>query len=313
MKVLVLGGYGAVGVPLVEDLRERGHEVLSAGRDPTRADVAINLRDAGLDGFRRAAAGVDVVVNAAGLEDPRLVEVATATGAAFVDVTATSAYVAAVEASMPAAPVLLSVGLTPGLTTLLAAELCRGVDLPARIDIGVLLGAGDAHGAAAMAWSIGLLGGRFPDAVTGQKVRNYTRPRKFDLPVFGRRRLYRLDISDQHTLTRDLGIPVRTYFGVDSRLATAALAVLTRVPAAGRLAHWIHAPGSDRWLAFATSPDGRARWASGRNQSLATAVVASWATRIAGTIEPGVHHLHGVASLADLPGDLPVRLGALPP
>jgi hypothetical protein len=47
---------------------------------------------------------------------------------------------------------------------------------------------------------------------------------------WGRRRLYRTDFSDQHSLTRDLGVPVRTYFGLDSRLATGALAALTWAP-----------------------------------------------------------------------------------
>jgi hypothetical protein len=61
----------------------------------------------------------------------------------------------------------------------------------------------------------------------GRLVRNYTRPRRFDLPGQGRRRLCRADFADQHALSRDLAVPVRTYFGVDSRLATALLAGLT--------------------------------------------------------------------------------------
>jgi hypothetical protein len=49
------------------------------------------------------------------------------------------------------------------------------------VDLAVLLGAGERHGAAA-AWSYGLLGRRFRDPGTGEPVRNYSRPQRFDLP-----------------------------------------------------------------------------------------------------------------------------------
>ncbi len=101
----------------------------------------------------------------------------------------------------------------PGLTNLLAAAV-HGAE-PGPIDIALLLGAGERHGAAATAWSYELLGKRFRDP-NGRLVRNYTRPRRFALPGYGWRRLYRADFADQHALSRDLGVPVRTYFGLDS-------------------------------------------------------------------------------------------------
>lgn len=293
MNVLVLGGYGAVGA----HVEVTGSRILRAGRDAARADRVVDLREPGSAGYRAALEGVDVVVNAAGLEDPDLVAVTAAAGVAFVDVTATSAYVAAIERLELKAPVLLNVGLAPGLTTLLAADLA---DRAAPIDIAILLGTGDAHGAAATAWTIGLLGTRFPDPATGVPTRNFSRPRTFDLPGFGRRRLYRADFSDQHTLTRDLGVPVRTHLGLTSRAATAALAVASRVPAAGRLLEG-KVPGSDRWLVLARS-GGEVRWARGRNQSRATAALAGLAASRAVGLPAGVHHLYRVAELADVPG-----------
>jgi saccharopine dehydrogenase-like NADP-dependent oxidoreductase len=278
MRALILGGYGAVGSPVVAALRGEGHEAVTAGRDRTRADRAVDLREPGLCGYRDALDGVDVVVNAAGVEDPTVVALAAAAGVAFVDITATTGYVAALERLEMPAPVLLSVGLAPGLTNLLAADL-HARQPTAGIDLAVLLGAGDAHGAAAEEWSIGLLGRRFRDPATGAAVRNFGSPRTFALPGYGRRRLYRADFSDQHVLTRDLGVPVRTYFGLDSRAATAALALLTRVPTAGRLATGVSLPGSDAWLVLAESGNGRTRWAAGRDQSHATGTLAAVAAR----------------------------------
>lgn len=306
MRALVLGGYGAVGAPLVAELKDRGVVAIIAGRDPARADRVVDLVDR--DGYVDAVSDVDVVVNAAGLEDPKLAEVATANGAAFVDVTATTAYVSALEALRPERAIVLSVGLAPGLTNLLAAAV-HG-DAPGPIDIAVLLGAGKRHGRAATEWSYALLGSSFDDPTTGGAVRNYTQPRAFDLPARARRRLYRVDFADQHALTRDLGVQVRTYFGLDSRLATAALAALTWLPGGSRAPRGVHLPVSAGWLALARAQDGAGRWARGIGQSRATAVVAAAAARAAPTLPAGVHHLHRVLSLADLPRDRGIELDA---
>jgi hypothetical protein len=110
---------------------------------------------------------MDVVVNAAGLEDPALAALITGHGVAFVDITATTGYVAALERLDPPPARAPQRWARPGLTNLLAAAV---------------------HTAA---WSYGLLGRRFRDPGTGEPVRNYSRPQRFDLPGWGRRRLYR--------------------------------------------------------------------------------------------------------------------------
>ncbi|WP_436771555.1 hypothetical protein [Yinghuangia sp. YIM S09857] len=295
MKVLVLGGYGAVGRHVVAVLRDAGDTAYTAGRNPARADRVVDLRQGGL--APAALKGIDVVVNAAGVERPHLVTQATDAGAAFVDMTASTAYVHAVEAMSPAGPVLLSVGLAPGLTTLLATAAYA--DAPGPVDIALVLGAGEKHGPAATAWTYDLIGRHFPDTEGGPPLRNYTRGRAFELPGLGKRRLYRTDFSDQHTLTRDLGAPVRTYFGLDSRAATAALALLTRVPGGSRAPRGLHVPGSDRWVAYARSASGRAHWAEGRSQSLATALVTVAAVRRTVSLGAGVHHLTKVLALEE--------------
>jgi saccharopine dehydrogenase-like NADP-dependent oxidoreductase len=299
MTTLVLGGYGQVGARIVTQLHADGEVALAAGRDPFRADRVIDLHQASEGSLQAALADVDIVVNASGTEDPALVALITQHGAAMVDITATTGYVTALEHFDPPRPVLLSVGLAPGLTNLLAAAVYATT--PGPIDLAVLLGAGDRHGQAALAWSYRLLGRHLTEPATGARIRNYTQPRRFTLPGGAQRRLYRADFSDQHTLTRDLGVAVRTYFGLDSRLATTALAALTWAPRVAGVTRGLHLPGSDRWLALARGQDGTCRWATGHNQSHATAVLAATAARAIAQLPAGVHHLHQILTLADVP------------
>ena len=303
MRVLVLGGYGATGARIVDLLRAGGDTAVKAGRDPSRADRVVDLdRRRLLPAWVRAVVSdVDVVVNAAGHEDPAVAARFLEQGVGFVDITATTGYVAALERLEPKAPLLLSVGLAPGLTNLLAAAVHKAA--PGPIDLALVLGTGERYGSASLGWSASLLGTTFADPATGASIRNYTRLEWFELPGLGRRRLPRVDFSDQHTLTRDLGVPVRTHFGLDSRLATTALAALTRLPGGGGLARRLHLPGRDRWLALARGADGLLRWASGRPQAHATAVMAALAARIAPTLAAGVHHLHQVIGLSEVPID----------
>lgn len=305
-NVLVLGGYGAVGHRVGMQLRSGGDTAVSAGRDPTRADRVVDLNEFGLASYRASLRDMDVVVNAAGVEDPRLALLAGEHGLAFIDITASIAYITELESLDPPRPVLVSVGLAPGLTNLLAADLHAAT--PGPLELAVLLGAGEQHGAAATDWSFRLLGSHFRDH--DRTIRNYTQPQVFDLPGYGRRRLYRVDFSDQHTLTRDLGVHVRTYLGLDSRLATAAMAALTWLPGASRAPRGLHLPGEENWLILARSSKGAVRWARGRNQSHATAVITAIATRHASQLPGGIHHLHHVLTLGDVPADHIIEFGA---
>jgi hypothetical protein len=89
MRVLVLGGYGAVGARVVAGLRSGGDVAVSAGRDPARADLVVDVSAGPGEAFRAALDNVDVVVNACGAEDPDLVVAAAQRSVAFVDITGT--------------------------------------------------------------------------------------------------------------------------------------------------------------------------------------------------------------------------------
>ncbi|MDO3646223.1 NAD-dependent epimerase/dehydratase family protein [Nocardia mangyaensis] len=274
MNVLVLGGYGAVGAHLVQLLRAQGISALAAGRDAARADRAVDATTP--DGFAAALSGVTTVVNCAGVEDIRVAEECVRRGIAFVEISATSDYVRALEHVR--GPVLLGVGLAPGLTTLLAVDAFASD--PGPIDIMIGLGSGEHHGPAATAWTYQLLGQRFPDP-DGADIRNFTRPARFTIPEKARYKPFpavRADFADQHRLTDELAVPIRSYLRLDSRLATAGLAALTWIPALRGVAPR-HMPGSDRWVVLARSANNSDRWATGRGQSLATATVAAATVR----------------------------------
>ncbi|MFD3745462.1 NAD-dependent epimerase/dehydratase family protein [Nocardia sp. NPDC058633] len=275
MTVLVLGGYGTVGAHLVRLLRAEGIPAQAAGRDASRADRVVDIRDsASVDA---ALAAASIVVNCVGAEDVQLAQACAGRGIPFLDISATSEYVRSLE--NVEGPAVLGVGLAPGLTTLLAVDALAHHRGP--VDIMIGLGSGESHGPAATAWTYRLLGQRFPDA-DGSSIRNFTGRQSFPLPEEVAYRPFpavRADFADQHRLTREFGVPVRTYLRLDSRLATLGLSALTWAPALQPLAP-AHMPGSsDRWVALARSADGSIRSATGRGQSLATAVVAAITVR----------------------------------
>ncbi|MGC0366815.1 hypothetical protein ABH922_004799 [Rhodococcus sp. 27YEA15] len=279
MKVLVLGGYGAVGIHLTELLAKDPRVFAdAAGRDRARADVVVDLTD--VDAYSALVPGYDVVVNASGFEDVRLAQGAVRGGASFVEISATTSYCDALESVD--GPVLVGVGLAPGLTSVLAAQAHSEGNGP--VDIVIGLGGGELHGPAATAWTYSKLGTHFRDP-DGRSVRNYTGAKMFPIPgvVPGYRTgpAVRADFSDQHALTRDLGVAVRTYLRLDTSSATMGLAAMTWAPflqkvVPGRM--W----GSDRWIALARSASGSQVWATGRGQSRATAAVTAHAVRVIG-------------------------------
>lgn len=300
-RIVVLGGTGAVGAPLVTALR-RAHqdrEVVTVGRSRGEVRADLGAEPAALASLARGAAAV---VNATGLEDPRL---AAASPAPFLDISASTPYLLALALAPGPGGVVVNVGLAPGLTSLLAREVSAGPT--DEVDVAIVLGVGEHHGPAAREWTARLLRRSFPSAVDGRSVRSFTEPATFDVPGRGRRRLPRADFPDG-AFPEVVGARVRSYLGLTSRAATLALRAATYAPRLLGPALAAPVPGSSDFSVTAVSrSSGATSSAWGRLQSLATAELT--ALTLARLLEReaagagsrgGVTHLLDLVTLADV-------------
>lgn len=322
-RILVVGGYGAVGATVTRELSHWSPGcAVPGGRDEARArrhrGVRVDVGDP--EGFRAVLdelGDVAVVVLCVEPADATIARLCLARGIHLVDVGATRRLLEAVEdlddlARDAGATAALSVGLAPGLTNLLARRAHEAVGGAERLDITVLLGSGERHGTDAVRWTVDGLGEPVP-----------ARSLRTDLPGYGPRTAHAFPFSDQHTLRRTLGVPnATTRLCLDSRPLTAALFALRRTgllragrrPALRRALTGafgrVHLGGDGFALRVdAHGVDGRAAFAlTGRAQSLVTGLVAACVARelLSAGLPPGVHHIEQLAVFADLPE----RLGA---
>lgn len=301
--VLVLGGTGAVGRAVTSLLAREGVPVLAAAR---RAPAALptGARFQPLDALAPAALrehvrAAQVVVDATGLGDRAVASAAVTAGTQLVDLSADIAHLTTLHqldgpVRAGEITILAGAGLAPGLTNLLATATHALAPDTAGITLNLLLGLGERHGPAATAWMLDQL------ATPPQHP-----PRRVEMPAgFGRHTVRWVDFAEQHTLTRDLGIPVTSWCALDPPLLATVTAYAARVPGLRR-ALAASAPTvarltrRDRWVAAARAADGTTAWATGREQSAASAVVAVWVVHalLERRFRPGVHDLHHVTDL----------------
>ncbi|WP_277210188.1 hypothetical protein [Isoptericola croceus] len=283
MRALVLGARGAVGRHAVAALRRGGHTVTPAGRTGADGGAPVDLEAPdGVEQLRRAAVGHDVVLDASGVENPAIVS--GLGGAGLVDISATGRYLAQLQAGAPAgASVVRGAGLVPGLSTVLVTALdTRAGD---EIDVTVMLGTGEKHGRAAVAWTVGLVGAPVHDPPEGGEVRNLRTTLRSAGPD-GRRRTYlRADFGD-HVLVPDR--VVRTWLTFSSRTATGVVALVGRAGRGGWLISSAPALGSADWsLQVSVRRTGQRLAATGRGQSRATGVLAALAAERVADQQPG--------------------------
>ncbi|WP_159622514.1 hypothetical protein [Ruania rhizosphaerae] len=310
MRALVLGARGATGSVAAEELRRRGHHVTPAGRTPPPHGVAIDLTsEDGWQALRRVGAEHDVVVNASGIEAPALAEAVGTT--ALADLSASGSYLAQLaDAAPPNATVLRGVGLVPGLSTVLIEALPSPPG--GAVDVAIVLGAGEHHGAAAVEWTVGLAGSAIHAPPERTRMLNLRERRRFSAHGASRTHL-RADFGDQ-VLVPPERAAVREYLALDSRAATAALALVGRFPALRTLLR--HAPhlGADSWsVAAFDRTSGRALSARGAGQSQATGVLAARAAeQLVRSNAHGVLTMADVMTLADLRTIAGIELADLP-
>ncbi|MET9663223.1 saccharopine dehydrogenase NADP-binding domain-containing protein [Streptomyces sp. NPDC006510] len=318
-RILVVGGYGAVGATVTSTLDAWfPGRVIPGGRDEARArqngGVRVDVSDT--DDFREVLdrlGDVAVVVLCVEPPDAGAARICLERGIHLVDVGATRRRLDAVAelndlAVGAGATALLSVGVAPGLTNLLARRAHDAVDGARSLRLTVLLGSGERHGADAVRWT-----------VEGLAEPATARPERAALPGFGTRTAHPFPFSDQHTLPHTLGVPdVTTRLCLDSRPLTGMLFALRR---AGLL-RAARRPGARRMLtglfrrvhtggdAFAVRADARngdrhaAYGLSGRAQSRVSGLVAAYVARelMGGTLPAGVHHIEQLPVLDSLLG-----------
>lgn len=312
MRAFVLGARGAVGAATTAELRRHGHEAIGIGRssgNEIQLDISTTTGRAALLATLEVG---DVVINASGQEHLEFAELAAA--AHFVEVSATGRYLdelrgllstetsphpaATLQSATPkqaaaraAAPMeasgttqkkskpaaVLGAGIAPGLSTVLLAALdSRPGD---ELDLGVTLGSGEKHGAAAVQWTESLIGAPIyrSRGIDGKSLQNFRETRL--LPgLGGRPRTHLLaDFPDQVILGDKSGVLIRSHLALSSTLMTQSLRTLARFPQLARLMRSVPPIGSETWRIVALNRRTREQIAvEGEGQSHATGVLAAF-------------------------------------
>jgi short subunit dehydrogenase-like uncharacterized protein len=335
-KILIIGGYGQVGRAVADRLAPLfPGRVAVAGRSAAKAKTAAAGIGHGAEGREvdifaadSAAAldGVALVLVCLDQTDTAFVEQCLARGVLYLDISAEYAFLSKVErldgvARKTGATALLSVGVAPGLTNLLAARAAARMERVDRIDILLEFGLGDHHGQAAVEWMFDNLDAEYEVRENGRKksVRSFGDSQEFRLPgAKTARATYRFNFPDQHVIGRTLDVPsVSTWIRFDDRLSTWAFAKSSQIGLGRllrrrwwrRLAVWLFMNvhmGSDvcgvEVRATGRTKDGNETLTLGivgRKEALMTAIVAAETARqaLTGELAPGVFHSEQAVAL----------------
>lgn len=351
-RICIVGGYGHVGIEIARLLAPAfPGRVTLAGRnlgsaEAAAAEIGHGAAGIALDVGRGLAPGdCSLVIMCLDWQDPSFAADCFSKGIDYVDISAKGPVLEMIEsldmkAKRNDATGLIGVGMSPGLTNLLAAELVSGDGAPVMLDIFVLLGSGDDHGLAALEWTLDHLDSEFEVVEDGRRrrVRAQRETKTVELP--GRRgRIFgaRFDFPEQRTLARTLSLPtvscwMATMPPAAARLMRAATVAgaseLTRRPRSRRALLWAltrEAKGNDECgaIVVATWPDGSESRASfrshGQSRLTAMATYLMVLPMIEGSVPPGVHQSDQVldprsifGALADLDSGIEIELPPAP-
>lgn len=323
--IVIAGATGAVGRPVAELLATRGSRVVVMSR---HIDAARAVADPLTGAVGRAGRWADpasvadlepgVVVNCTGIEDPDAVRAWRTAGWAVVDITASSPYALDLAgAPTDGPPLVVGVGLIPGLTSVLASDLIAGQPDATAVTISCLVGLGEDYGDASRDWTYRQLGR--PIHTSRDTFRNFSQPDRIEFPAgFGMRPAWRFDFADRALLPEHLGVDVTTRYCFDSRLAGRALAVASAIPAAPRLLRRLNrasrrtvAGGTAWWAGVIETDTGARATAIGRGQSHGTAAITAIAAeRLIRGGAPTARYLWDLIDATDLTHEAG-RLGIL--
>ncbi|MBD8497999.1 saccharopine dehydrogenase family protein [Paenibacillus arenosi] len=244
-RIIVIGGYGHVGQAICKQLADDyPGKVYAAGRSLERAEQFCLTTNSKVKPFQidvrskvtpSLLDNVKLVIMCLDQTNTAFVETCLQRGIHYVDVSANPLFLSQVEqlhqtAASYGATAVLSVGLAPGITNLLAKQAKSLMDQTETVDISIMLGLGDSHGNAAIEWTIDNVSTQFEIMHNGQikKVSSFTDGKNIEFGAeLGRKRAYRFNFSDQHAIPRTLAIPtVSTRLCFDSNSITRMLAWL---------------------------------------------------------------------------------------
>lgn len=324
--ILVIGGYGAVGEVVASTLARRyADRLIIAGRSETRASALASTLGAGVRwrvvdmnapvDYDKVLADVGYVLMCLDVPDVTFVKQCLQRGIHYVDISAEYPILAAIErfdslARQHHATAVLSVGLVPGLSNLLARHSLQFIQPIERFDIAIVAGMGEKHGVAGSTWILNHMGDEKGTA-------------RFQLrEPFHQKTVYRFAFSDQYTLPQTLPIAqAATWLGFDSSLMTRLIG-LARLPLLGRWFKWkpikqlllnstqkIHF-GTDEFVlstrAYGSRTGGTGSatyqtWLRGRREALVTGLVAAEVIHrlISGQHPSGVYHIEQLFELQD--------------
>lgn len=245
-KILVIGGYGQVGRTISSELADTfPGRVIAAGRNIQKAEqlsketggqvlpLALDIFNPEVN-INKSLDDVSQVIMCLDQPDTSIIEDVIRKGIDYIDITAAGNFLSATEkldhfAKETGSSVILSVGLAPGLTNLLAAHAATVLDEIKHLDIFVMLGMGDAHGDAAIQWTLDNIHADFTVLENGieKAVRSFEEDKRVQLPGIGQRTAYRFNFPDQHSLPKTLGIDsVSSRLCFDLEIVTKSFAVL---------------------------------------------------------------------------------------
>jgi len=247
-KILVIGGYGQVGLSVAKRLAPLFPDRIAiAGRSIEKATSAAGEVGYGAEGrlldiFDPECSGaldnVALVLVCLDQSDTRFVEQCLSRAIHYVDISADYQFLSKVEkldqlAKNNGATAILSVGVAPGITNMLAARAASGMEQIERIDILLVLGLGDQHGKAALEWMFDNLDAEYEIMENGRlkTARSLGKSILIRLPrQQSERRAYSFNFSDQRVVARTLGVPsVSTWIHFENNVSTWLFAISSRV------------------------------------------------------------------------------------
>ena len=194
--IVVIGGYGQVGQVVCRELGALyPGKVYAAGRSYSKAKrfsdaTGGNVLPLQLDVNERLPAAVfreaALVVMCLDVRHTGVVQACVDHGVDYIDITADYSAMASIEKLRAAeSTVVLSVGLAPGITNMLVKRGKQKLDTVLQADIYVLLGLGEAHGRAAIEWTLDNLAADFSVVEQGaaRQTASFSEGKKTRFPV----------------------------------------------------------------------------------------------------------------------------------